>query len=85
MLATQESTNQVSADDAVLSSPPEPFPGFSPEGVSVESDEGVGHESVGEYASDFDCYLPTLTSLPRLLLPTSCSRQGVLCEDGNSV
>ena len=81
LLVTQESTNQVSADDAVPSSPPKLFPGFSPEGVSVERDEGVGHESVGGYASAFDCYLPTLTSPPRLLLPTSCSRQGVLCED----
>ena len=81
LLVTQESTNQVSADDAVPSSPPKLFPGFSPEGVSVERDEGVGHESVGGYASAFDRYLPTLTSPPRLLLPTSCSRQGVLCED----
>ena len=81
MLVTQESTNQVSADDAVPSSPPKLFPGFSPEGVSVERDEGVGHVSVGGYASAFDCYLPTLTSPPRLLLPTSCSRQGVFCED----
>jgi len=80
LLITQESTNQVSADDAVPSSPPKLFPGFSPEGVSVERDEGVGHVSVGGYASSFDCYPPTLTSLPRLLLPTSCSRQGVLCE-----
>jgi len=76
LLVTQESTNQVSADDAVPSSPPKLFPGFSPEGVSVERDEGVGHDSVGGYASSFDCYPPTLTSLPRLLLPTSCSRQG---------
>jgi len=61
LLVTQESTNQVSADDAVPSSPPKLFPGFSPEGVSVERDEGVGHDSVGGYASAFDCYPPIPT------------------------
>ena len=52
-----------------------------PEGVSVERDEGIGRESVGGHASVSDSYPPTLTFPPCLLLPTSCSRKGVICED----
>ena len=82
-LIAQDSIGQVefSAGDAVPSSPPFLLPGVPPKGVSVERDVGVGLESAGGYASAFDCYPPILTFPPHLLLPASCSRQGVLCED----
>ena len=83
LLITQESTNQVkfSAADDFPSPSPKFLPGVPPEGVSVARDEGVGRVSVGGYASVPDCYSPTPTSVPHPLLPTSCSRKGVICED----
>ena len=82
-LVTQESPDQVtfSAADTFPSPSPKLLPGVPPEGVSVESDEGVGRESVCGYASASDSYPPTLTFPPYLLLPTSCSRKGVIRED----
>ena len=72
-LVTQESPDQVafSAADTFPSPSPKLLPGVPPEGVSVESDEGVGRESVCGYASASDCYPPTLTSLLHPLLPTA--------------
>jgi len=83
LLITQESTNQVkfSAADDFLSPSTKFLPGVPPEGVSVARDEGVGRVSVGGYASVPDCYSPTPASVPHPLLPTSCSRKGVICED----
>jgi hypothetical protein len=82
-LVTQKSPDQVafSAADTFPSPSPKLLPGVPPEGVSVESDEGVGRESVCGYASASDCYPPTLTSLLHPLLPTSCSRKRDICED----
>jgi len=79
-LVTQESPDQV-AFSAADTFPSPLLPGVPPEGVSVESDEGVGRESVCGYASASDSYPPTLTSLLHPLLPTSCSRKRDICED----
>ena len=82
-LVTQESPDQVafSAADTFPSPSPKLLPGVPPEGVSVESDEGVGRESVCGYASASDSYPPAQTSLLHPLLPTSCSRKRDICED----
>jgi len=69
LLITQESTNRVkfTAADTFLSSP-KFLPGVPPEGVSVESDEGIGRESVGGHASVSDSY--PHSDLPPLSSPT---------------